>query len=85
MNMIKNLDDIRYRKLWLRSEIFVIENKIKSQLSELKNNIESVDLKSDIVKSIINHPAVFFNTARITYDFIKKWKAKRQRKSKRRN
>ena len=82
MNMIKNLDDIRYKKLSLKSEILLKENTIKSLFSELKNNIESFDFKNDIVRNIINNPAILINTARITYDLIMKWKARKQLKNK---
>ncbi len=82
MNMIRNLDDIKYKKLRLRSEILLKENTIKSLFSELKNNIESFDFKNDIVRNIVNNPAILINTARITYDLIIKWKAKKQLKNK---
>ncbi len=80
--MIRNLDDIKYKKLRLRSEILLKENTIKSLFSELKNNIESFDFKNDIVRNIVNNPAILINTARITYDLIIKWKAKKQLKNK---
>lgn len=80
--MIKNLDDIKYKKLSLKSEISLKENTIKSLFSEVKNNIESFDFKNDIVKNIVNNPAILINTARITYNLIKKWKARKQLKNK---
>lgn len=82
MNMIRNLDDIKYKKLSLKSEISLKENTIKSLFSEVKNNIESFDFKNDIVKNIVNNPAILINTARITYNLIKKWKARKQLKNK---
>ncbi len=80
--MIKNLNDIKYKKLSLKSEISLKENTIKSLLSEVKNNIESFDFKNDVVKNIINNPAILINTARITYDLIKRCKARKQLKNK---
>ncbi|MCK4406475.1 MAG: hypothetical protein KAV44_02240 [Bacteroidales bacterium] len=82
MNMIRNLDDIKNIKLSLKIEISLKEDTIKSLFSEVKNNIESFDFKNDIVKNIVNNPAILINTARITYDLIMKWKARKQLKNK---
>jgi len=82
MNMIRNLDDIKYKKLSLKSEISLKENTIKSLFSEVKNNIVSFNFKNDIVRNIVNNPAILINTARITYNLIIKWKAKKQLKNK---
>ena len=82
MNMIRNIDDIKYKKLSLKSEISLKENTIKSLFSEVKYNIESFDFKNDIVKNIVNNPAILINTARITYDLIIKLKARKQLKNK---
>ncbi len=82
MNMIRNLDDIKYKKLSLKSEISLKENRIKSLFSEVKYNIESFDFKNDIVKNIVNNPAILINTARITYNLIMKWKSRKQLKNK---
>jgi hypothetical protein len=80
--MIRNLDDIKNIKLSLKIEISLKEDTIKSLFSEVKNNIESFDFKNDIVKNIVNNPAILINTARITYDLIMKWKARKQLKNK---
>ena len=82
MNMIRNLDDIKNIKLSLKIEISLKEDTIKSLFSEVKNNIESFDFKNDIVRNIINNPEILINTARITYDLIMKWKARKQLKNK---
>ena len=84
--MIKNFDDIRYKKLSLRSEILIKETKIKSRLSKLKNNVNTLDLKNEIARSFINNPTPFINTAQISYDLVMKWKkARKQRKISKRN
>ncbi len=80
--MIRNLDDIKNKKLSLKSEILLKEDTIKSLFSEVKYNIESFDFKNDIVRNIVNNPAILINTARITYNLIMKWKARKQLKNK---
>lgn len=82
MNMMRNLNDIKNKKLSLKSEISLNEDKIKSLFSEVKNNIESFDFKNDIVRNIVNNPAILINTARITYNLIMKWKTRKQIRNK---
>lgn len=67
---INNLEDLRFRKLYLRSEIKMKEQQIKKDFRQLRNNIQDLDLKNDIINSIIQNPAIAINTARITYDII---------------
>ena len=66
----------------IKSEISLKEDTIKSLFSEVKNNIVSFNFKNDIVRNIVNNPAILINTARITYNLIIKWKAKKQLKNK---
>jgi len=80
--MMRNLNDIKNKKLSLKSEISLNEDKIKSLFSEVKNNIESFDFKNDIVRNIVNNPAILINTARITYNLIMKWKTRKQIRNK---
>ncbi|NCC73521.1 MAG: hypothetical protein EOM06_08995 [Sphingobacteriia bacterium] len=79
---INNLEDLRFRKLYLRSEIKMKEQQIKKDFRQLRNNIQDLDLKNDIINNIIQNPAIAINTARITYDIItqiRRWR--RQKKN----
>ncbi|HRW96926.1 MAG TPA: hypothetical protein P5104_05310 [Bacteroidales bacterium] len=79
---INNLEDLRFRKLYLRSEIKMKEQQIKKDFRQLRNNVQDLDLKNDIIKNIIQNPAIAINTARITYDIItriRRWR--RQKKN----
>ncbi|MCK9271118.1 MAG: hypothetical protein RBR47_07795 [Bacteroidales bacterium] len=70
MQKIKNESDLRYRKLWLRSEIRIKEHQIASQMSTLRNDISTVNLGQEVVDNIVNNPATLINTAKITFGFI---------------
>lgn len=70
MQKIKNESDLRYRKLWLRSEIRIKEHQIASQISTLRNDISTVNLGQEVVDNIVNNPATLINTAKITFGFI---------------
>ena len=79
---IQNLNDLRYRKLYLRSKIKVKENKIQKQIQELKEESRSIDYKSELIKGIMDNPALVINTARITFDLIRKLRSRRREKKK---
>jgi hypothetical protein len=84
MKRVNNLEDLRYRKLYLRSEIRLKEQKLGNQIAELKAELNSTDFKNEIVRSAMNNPALVINVARITYDIIMRIrKYRRKRKSKR--
>ncbi|NLO51304.1 MAG: hypothetical protein GX103_09130 [Bacteroidales bacterium] len=70
MQKIKNESDLRYRKLWLRSEIRIKEHQIANQISTLRNDISTVNLGQEVVDNIVNNPATLINTAKITFGFI---------------
>lgn len=81
MRKITNLEDLRYRKLYLRSEIKFKEQKIGNQVAELRKDINGVNFKNEIVQSAMNNPAMVINIARLTYDLvlrIRKYKKKRR-------
>ncbi len=80
MKKIKCHSDLRYRKLWLRSEIRIKEHQIASQVSNLRNDISTVNVRQDVVNNILNNPATLINTAKITFGFISALRKLRQRK-----
>lgn len=84
MKKIDNMDDLRYRKLYLRSEIKIKEQKIINGFRKLQAEIEEVDFKNDIVQGMINNPALVINTARISYDIvtrIRRWQKNRKNRN----
>ncbi len=83
MKKINNLDDLRYRKLFLRSEIMLKEQRISKQFNELKSGLNSTDIKNEILKSAINNPATVFNIARLTYDLIIRYRKYQHKKNSR--
>jgi hypothetical protein len=80
MKKITNLEDLRYRKLYLRSEIKLKEQKIGTQLAELKEDLNSTDFKSEIMRTAMNNPAMVINVARLTYDLVIRLKKYKRRK-----
>jgi len=80
MNNIKNLNDLRYRKLLLRTEIRFREDEIKRQLTDLKGELESSNLKSDIMQTIASNPMLVFNSARIAYNLVSSWRQRKRNK-----
>jgi len=84
MKKIKNLEDLRYRKLYLRSKIELKEQKISSQLYELRDELNSADFKNEIIKSAMNNPSTVINIARLTYDLIIRLRKYKQKKRARR-
>lgn len=84
MKKINNLEDLRYRKLYLRSKIELKEQKISSQLYELKDELNSADFKNEIVRSVMNNPSTVINIARLTYDLVTRIRKYKQKKRARR-
>lgn len=84
MKNISNLEDLRYRKLYLRSEIKFKEQKLGTQISELREEINSVDFKSEIMQSAMKNPALVINIARITYGLVLQLKKRRKKRKSRR-
>ncbi len=80
MKKITNLEDLRYRKLYLRSEIKLKEQKISNQFAELKEELNSTDFKSEIMRTAMNNPAMVINVARLTYDLVMRFKKYKQKK-----
>lgn len=84
MKKINNLEDLRYRKLYLRSKIEMKEQKIKAQFQGLKDELNVIDVKNEIFRSALNNPSLIINIARLAYDLTSRYmKYKRKRKSKR--
>ncbi len=78
---INNLEDIRYHKLLVMTEIRQKEDKIKRNFKRLNNEFQRLDFKNDILSGIINNPAIAINTARITYDLVtrfRRWRRNRK-------
>jgi hypothetical protein len=80
MDKIKNLEDLKYRKLYIRTEIFKKEQKIKNQLAGLKKEINTPGTKNEIVRGILDNPAFVINVARITYKLVQGWKKRKTHK-----
>jgi hypothetical protein len=82
MKKIENLEDLKYRKLYIRTEIFRKEQIIKRQLGNLKKELSAPAFKNEIVKGIVNNPSMVINVARITYQMVQKWKKRRRKRKK---
>ncbi len=80
MDKIKNLEDLKYRKLYIRTEIFKKEQNIKRQFTSLKQDINSPSTKNEIVKGILENPSLIINVARITFKLVQGWKKRKNRK-----
>ena len=80
MKKIKNLQDLKYRKLYIRTEIFRKEQKIKRQLESLKNELNAPGFKNEIARGVLNNPSLVINVAQITYKLVRNWKKRRNRK-----
>ena len=80
MKKIKNLQDLKYRKLYIRTEIFRKEQKIKRQLEGLKNELNAPGFKNEIARGVLNNPSLVINVAQITYKLVRNWKKRRNRK-----
>jgi hypothetical protein len=85
MKQINNLEDLRYRKLYLRSEIKLKEQKIGNQIIDLKKELNHADFKNEIVRSIMNNPVLVFNIARITFDLFRKFRTQKHKKNKKKS
>jgi hypothetical protein len=82
MKKITNLEDLRYRKLYLRSEIKFKEQKIGNQLTGLREDINTVNFKNEIMQSAMRNPALVINIARLAYGlFFRLKKQRKKRKS----
>lgn len=80
MKKISTLEELKYRKLYLRSEIRHTEENIKRQLISLKDQVNTPIVRSEILNGIISNPSLVINAARISYDLIKRWKQRRKKK-----
>ncbi len=85
MKKINNLEDLRFRKLYLRSEIKLKEQKITNQVRDLKTELRSSDIKSEVVQSVIKNPVIVINIARATYEFVTRLNRYKQKRAKRRS
>lgn len=77
---INNESDLRFRKLYLRSEIRIKEEKIVKYTGRLQDSLQKINVKNDIIQGIIEHPAFVINTARLTFDLITRWKRWRNKR-----
>jgi hypothetical protein len=77
---INNMSDLRFRKLYLRSEIRIKEEKIIKHAGRLQDDIQKVNVKNDIIQGILNNPAIVINAARITFDLVSRWKRRREKR-----
>jgi len=83
MDKIKNLEDLRYRKLYIRTEIFKKEQEIKQHILGLKTEIQTPSFKNDVIKGVLNNPSLIINVAHLSYRMVQGWKKrKKRRKSK---
>jgi len=85
MKKISTLQQLKYRKLFLRTEIMLREEKVKRQFGVLKDQIKSPEIKNSMVKGLMNNPALVMNIARLTYSFIKRWRQRNRKRKARDN
>jgi hypothetical protein len=78
MLKIDRYSELRYRKLWLRSEIRIKEHQIASQISNLRSDFRQVNIRQEVVNNIVNNPAMLINTAKITFQIISAIRQRRQ-------
>jgi hypothetical protein len=81
MKSINNLEDLRYRKLLLRSEIRLKEQKMGKRFDALKIELNTANFKNEMVRSAMSNPTLVINLARISYDLImriRRYKRKRK-------
>lgn len=83
MEKINNLDDLRYRKLFLRSEIKLLEQKIGNQARDLNNELSTANIKNELVQSIIRNPVIVMNLARLAFDLFSRARKNKRKRSKR--
>ena len=84
MKSINNLDDLRYRKLLLRSEIKLKEQKIGKHIDEIRTEINTANFKNELVNSAMSNPTLVINIARITYDIVVRIRRFKRRRKQRR-
>ncbi len=80
LNKIKNLNDLRYRKLLLRTEIRFKEDEIKKQLAGLRTDLESSNLRGEITQAIISNPMMVINVARVVFNLVQRWRERKRKK-----
>lgn len=80
LNKIKNLNDLRYRKLLLRTEIRFKEDEIKKQLAGLRTILESSNLRGEITQAIISNPMMVINVARVVFNLVQRWRERKRKK-----
>ncbi len=80
LNKIKNLNDLRYRKLLLRTEIRFKEDEIKNQLAGLRTDLESSNLRGEITQAIISNPMMVINVARVVFNLVQRWRERKRKK-----
>ena len=85
MKRINNLEDLRYRKLYLRSEIKLKEQKINNQVRDIKIELRSSDIKSEVLQSVLKNPVIVFNIARATYEIITRFNKYKRKRAKRKS
>ena len=76
INNIKNLNDLRYRKLLLRTEIKFRESEIKRQFTDLKGELQGSNLRSEVTQAIISNPMMVINAGRIAFNLVRRWRQK---------
>ncbi len=77
---INNESDLRFRKLYLRSEIRIKEEKIAKYTGRLQDSLQKINVKNDIIQGIVNNPAFVINTARLTFELVTRWKRWRNKR-----
>jgi hypothetical protein len=81
MKKINTLQQLKYRKLFLRTEIMVMEERVKRQFGGLKDQIKSPEIKNSLVKGLMNNPALVINIARLSYNLVKRWKQRKRKRN----
>jgi hypothetical protein len=79
---LNNLNDIRYHKLLLKTQMRHKEEKIKKSLKKINNEIHTINFKNDILAGIVNNPSLIINNARITYDLVSRFRRWRKNRKK---
>jgi hypothetical protein len=82
MEKINNLDDLRYRKLFLRSEIKLLEQKIGNKSKDLNKELQSANIKNEVLQSMIKNPVVVMNIARLAFDLFSRVRKNKRKRSK---
>lgn len=83
MKRINNLEDLRYRKLFLRSEIIIKEQKITDQIHAMHAELQTANFKNEILQLAVNNPVMVINIARIAYDLLTRYRRFRRKRARR--